>query len=192
MPLLVNNKLGCKTALKDIRCYKLFKKSNTPNVFESIYSNSEENYVIGNTYNTGNEVFTTKKLVSEGYFHFWKNKEDAIEVFSVNIFLGNMKESEISLLECIIPKGTDYYEGLAGCYQSLASPKMRLNKVVPIKPFKVDFRNPSERELIDYWNNIVKKTLPVNKQVFDEKRKSITKALWQIEDFHNRRKGYDT
>lgn len=187
MPLLINNKFGYKVATKDIKCYKLFKKGI--NCLRSIYSRNQEKYLIGNTYDTGNEVHTSLTLISDGYFHFWKNKEDAIEVLSINSYLGNMNKDEIALIECSIPKGIEYYEGLAGCYQSLASPVMRLEKEIIIpKLFDVNFREPNKEDIIKYWNDVVKKTLPKDKRIFDDKKKLHTKILWQIEDYHNRRK----
>lgn len=158
MPLLVENR-KISVANSDIKCYKLFKKVKD-DIFTSIYSKYDSSeYKIGDVYSTGNKAIPGKLVVGDGFFHFWKNLEDSIEVLDINTYLGNYSRENIVIIECIIPKGTSFYTGMAGCYESLASPVMKLNKVVNIKskPKIIKFENVSDEEIDNYYWNVVSK-----------------------------------
>lgn len=185
MPLIISGRKDIKLANKDIHCFKLFKNLGN-GVFGSMFAKGDDfKYSLGELYSTDNEIDYTKNIISDGYFHFWKHRSDAIEVLNININLNKIDKNEIVVLDCIIPKGSFYYDGMAGCYESLASSKMILNKIdyFPKIVPKINFKEPTEKEIEDYWKSTVSKDF-IDPQNYNEKRRNHTKILLQIYKYH--------
>ena len=66
--------------------------------------------------------------VCSGYFHTYKNKEDAM--YAVGTSWGDYK---YVVVRCIIPKGTRYYEGDFGGCESYASQYLKITKIIAEK-----------------------------------------------------------
>ena len=150
---LITKQLHPKIADNDIICYKVLLKTKTgertsyvspiqhwfyfkdepdPNyVFvpdksywlleknEDIKPSYVDNLGIVNPYPVNYELYS-------GYFHMYKNKEDAEKFMTVYRVLS------LSIFECVIPKGSKYYEGTCQMQNliadSIASDKLIVKK----------------------------------------------------------------
>ena len=92
---------------RDIICYKIVRRTRYSRRFESLYTHFP--YELGKTYKKHfwNRVVKEKTLISEsriygGVFHSYRRIQS------------HHPADNLAYVQCIIPKGTKYYEGLFG------------------------------------------------------------------------------
>ena len=116
-----------KTAKEDIKCYKVLaayphyekgKIIEGKTKYVSPYRNMQ--YYLGETIRERGRVkreyedgFADLPMISGGCLHTFTNLDQAID-FADNRYPSYNIHREWAVVECIIPKGTKYYEGMTG------------------------------------------------------------------------------
>lgn len=124
MCLILKRNESPKIAEEDIVCHKLLLCGNKEDTFFTLHRNIEVN-ITEPLYAMGKERKRFKNI-GEGFIHTYQSWERVCDVYlSVDTYI----------IECIIPKGTEYYEGMDSCFpvKSFAS-KMILFKTDTITP----------------------------------------------------------
>lgn len=150
MCLFVKNN-NVKVAKKDIVCYKVLKymkSSNSPT--GTILCTPFANQMVSEEIVNGNfdfEAVGTPKIeqendneysISEGYIHTCADKESADAVYLQCVYYHESYcANKFEIYECVIPKGTRYYEGVLShdkliSRASYASEKIRFVKKLDI------------------------------------------------------------
>ena len=116
-----------KIADKDITVYKIVA-SFTKDTFITLFKHTHVE--LGQTYDSTLDRpiptnFFNLYIVEKG-LHSFKRKEDAFEYAKKISFLG----IKLIILECIIPKGSEYYKGIFSKYSSYASNQLKYIKYV--------------------------------------------------------------
>ena len=141
-----------KTAEEDIVCYKVLKymkSSHSPT--GTILCTPFANQMVSEEIVNGNfdfEAVGTPKIeqehnneysISEGYIHTCANKESADVMYLQCVYYHETYcANQFEIYECVIPKGTRYYEGVYNNEKrisraSYASEKIRFVKKMDIK-----------------------------------------------------------
>lgn len=108
--MCLQNYSGKKIATENIVCYKVLVKNKDGKLRSCFYRHE---WVFGTEYEE-KETITDFYEIGKGAFHSYKNLQDAIDNY--NIVRGSWALmggdiDEIIVVECIIPKGTEYYYG---------------------------------------------------------------------------------
>ena len=146
MCLYTNQKVA-KVAEQDIVCYKILYKGNnsyqTPFQFTlvpskcfirgELYTPAEEGEAKPNPH--GCETWQSTYLVEEGFIHTCKDIDYGMSF--LKWFKGRQPspsmEDNCRIYRCIIPKGTEYFEGHDGDGESYASKAIKFIKEVDIE-----------------------------------------------------------
>ena len=116
------------TAKDDIKCYKVLaayptyekgKINESKTIYESPYQNMQ--YYLGETIRESGRVkkgydygyYDPVPMITRGCLHTFVNLDQAID-FTDRRWPHYSIHREWVVVECIIPKGTKYYEGMAG------------------------------------------------------------------------------
>ena len=152
---LVTEQLKPKIASKDITCYKvLLKLENEINNTVFYVSPVRHFTYFSNRTDLNNKVFKAEKAywlenspgddleptyiddngvdtyeLNSGFFHMYKDYDSAVKAIK-NSVTGERESSVV--FECVIPKGSHYYEGFTSIYRlpSIASDKLKIVKQI--------------------------------------------------------------
>ena len=151
---LITKQSKSKIASEDITCYKvLLKLENEIN--DTVFYISPVRYFtyFSNRTDLDNKVFKAEKAywlenypgddlkqtyidnepvsyeLNSGFFHMYKDYDSAVK--AVKIIVPREKES-YAVFECVIPKGSRYYEGVTSIYllPSIASDRLKIVKQI--------------------------------------------------------------
>ena len=151
---LITKQSKSKIASEDITCYKvLLKLENEIN--DTVFYISPVRYFtyFSNRTDLDNKVFKAEKAywlenypgddlkqtyidnepvsyeLNSGFFHMYKDYDSAVK--AVKILVPREKES-YAVFECVIPKGSRYYEGVTSIYllPSIASDRLKIVKQI--------------------------------------------------------------
>ena len=142
---LVTNQLKSKIASEDITCYKVLLLTS-----DNFYISPHRHFTFFENQVNPNKVFKAKKswwtinihgddlelindsgiyvfTLNSGFFHMYKDYDSAVKAIK-NSVTGERESSVI--FECVIPKGSRYYEGFTSTYllPSIASDKLKFIK----------------------------------------------------------------
>ena len=152
---LITKQSQSKIASKDITCYKvLLKLENEINNTVFYVSPVRHFTYFSNRTDLNNKVFKAEKAywlenspgddleptyiddngvdtyeLNSGFFHMYKDYDSAVKAIK-NSVTGERESSVI--FECVIPKGSRYYEGFTSIYllPSIASDKLKIVKQI--------------------------------------------------------------
>ena len=149
---LVTKQSQSKIASKDITCYKvLLKLENEINNTVFYVSPVRHFTYFSNRTDLNNKVFKAEKAyglenspdddleptyidnepvsyeLNSGFFHMYKDYDSAVK--AIKRLVPREKES-YAVFECVIPKGSHYYEGVTSTYllPSIASDRLKIVK----------------------------------------------------------------
>ena len=149
---LITKQSQSKIASKDITCYKvLLKLENEINNTVFYISPVRHFTYFSNRTDFNNKVFKAEKAywlenspgddleptyignepvayeLNSGFFHMYKDYDSAVKAIK-NSVTGERESSVV--FECVIPKGSRYYEGITSMYRlpSIASDKLKFIK----------------------------------------------------------------
>lgn len=99
----------------DIICYKVVKR--TESGYYSYYQNSFltknlTDFVFTDSAPVIIEVYSDRRCITSGFIHSYKVYSYAMDLVKMSLVWKCIPEAEI--WECMIPAGTDYYEGIHG------------------------------------------------------------------------------
>ena len=142
---LITNQLKSKIASEDITCYKVLLLTS-----DNFYISPHRHFTFFENQVNPNKVFKAKKswwtinihgddlelindngidafTLNSGFFHMYKDYDSAVKAIK-NSVTGERESSVI--FECVIPKGSHYYEGFTSTYllPSIASDKLKFIK----------------------------------------------------------------
>ena len=142
---LVTEQLKPKIASKDITCYKILLLTS-----DNFYISPYRHFTFFENQVNPKKVFKAKKswwtinihgddlelfndngidafTLNSGFFHMYKDYDSAVKAIK-NSVTGERESSVI--FECVIPKGSHYYEGFTSTYllPSIASDKLKFIK----------------------------------------------------------------
>jgi len=110
--MCLTNASKVKIARKDIKCYKVALETE-PNVFQGPYYGSK--YIVDNSVQTVPHFETKADYFIVYYgFHSFRTKKSALKEISYwnNRFTSRGDDDIATVIECIIPKGTQYFRGI--------------------------------------------------------------------------------
>ena len=144
---LVTEQLKPKIASKDITCYKILLLTS-----DNFYISPYRHFTFFENQVNPKKVFKAKKswwtinihgddlelfndngidafTLNSGFFHMYKDYDSAVKAIK-NSVTGERESSVI--FECVIPKGSRYYEGFTSTYllPSIASDKLKIVKQI--------------------------------------------------------------
>ena len=144
---LVTEQLKPKIASKDITCYKILLLTS-----DNFYISPYRHFTFFENQVNPKKVFKAKKswwtinihgddlelfndngidafTLNSGFFHMYKDYDSAVKAIK-NSVTGE-RESYV-IFECVIPKGSRYYEGFTSIYRlpSIASDKLKIVKQI--------------------------------------------------------------
>ena len=142
---LITNQLKSKIASKDITCYKILLLTS-----DNFYISPYRHFTFFENQVNPKKVFKAKKswwtinihgddlevindngidafTLNSGVFHMYKDYDSAVK--AIKWLVPREKES-YAIFECVIPKGSRYYEGFTSIYRlpSIASDKLKFIK----------------------------------------------------------------
>ena len=142
---LITEQLKPKIASKDITCYKILLLTS-----DNFYISPYRHFTFFENQVNPKKVFKAKKswwtinihgddlelfndngidafTLNSGFFHMYKDYDSAVKAIK-NSVTGERESSVI--FECVIPKGSHYYEGFTSTYllPSIASDKLKFIK----------------------------------------------------------------
>ena len=144
---LVTEQLKPKIASKDITCYKILLLTSD-NFYISPYRHftffenqvnpkkvfkAKKSWWTINIHGDDLEVFNDNGIdaftLNSGVFHMYKDYDSAVK--AIKWLVPREKES-YAIFECVIPKGSRYYEGFTSIYRlpSIASDKLKIVKQI--------------------------------------------------------------
>ena len=144
---LVTEQLKSKIAFEDITCYKVLLLTS-----DNFYISPHRHFTFFENQVNPNKVFKAKKswwtinihgddlelindngidafTLNSGFFHMYKDYDSAVK--AVKILVPREKES-YAVFECVIPKGSRYYEGVTSIYllPSIESDRLKIVKQI--------------------------------------------------------------
>ena len=144
---LVTEQLKPKIASKDITCYKILLLTS-----DNFYISPYRHFTFFENQVNPKKVFKAKKswwtinihgddlelfndngidafTLNSGVFHMYKDYDSAVK--AIKWLVPREKES-YAIFECVIPKGSRYYEGFTSIYRlpSIASDKLKVVKQI--------------------------------------------------------------
>ena len=144
---LITEQLKPKIASKDITCYKILLLTS-----DNFYISPYRHFTFFENQVNPKKVFKAKKswwtinihgddlelfndngidafTLNSGFFHMYKDYDSAVKAIK-NSVTGERESSVI--FECVIPKGSRYYEGFTSIYllPSIASDRLKIVKQV--------------------------------------------------------------
>lgn len=149
---LVTNQSQSKIASKDITCYKVLLKLENEISNTVFYVSPVRHFIyFSNRTDLNNKVFKAEKAyglenspdddleptyidnepvsyeLNSGFFHMYKDYDSAVK--AIKRLVPREKES-YAIFECVIPKGSRYYEGVTSIYllPSIASDRLKIVK----------------------------------------------------------------
>ena len=141
---LVTKQSESKIASKDITCYKVLLLTSdnfyiSPHKFFAFFENqvnskkvfqAEKSWWLENVpgddlesnYIDDNGVDTYE--LNSGFFHMYKDYDSAVKAIKNSV---RREKESYTIFECVIPKGSHYYEGITSIYllPSIASDKLK-------------------------------------------------------------------
>ena len=141
---LVTKQSESKIASKDITCYKVLLLTSdnfyiSPHKFFTFFENqvnskkvfqAEKSWWLENVpgddlesnYIDDNGVDTYE--LNSGFFHMYKDYDSAVKAIKNSV---RREKESYTIFECVIPKGSHYYEGITSIYllPSIASDKLK-------------------------------------------------------------------
>lgn len=132
MCLILKRNESPKIAEEDIVCHKLLLCGNKEDTFLTIQMRHEVN-ITEPLYGMGKEdssimTFNKKdvRVITSGFIHTFQDWDGLCEHYA---------NSDVYIIECIIPKGTEYYEGVDAAFDKKCfASKMILFKTDTITP----------------------------------------------------------
>jgi len=134
-----------KIAQKDIVCYKLIKRSEyrCTTYYQgcSIYSG----FPLRPCRSVPVEEMDNQSSLSFEVIHAFRNKrlnenliaEIELPTILDNLILSEQNQKDVALMECIIPKGTVYYENIPDTVNSMnVEPQYGATEIIPVKIIK--------------------------------------------------------
>ena len=142
---LITEQLKPKIASKDITCYKILLLTSD-NFYISPYRHftffenqvnpkkvfkAKKSWCTINIHGDDLELFNDNGIdaftLNSGFFHMYKDYDSAVK--AIKWLVPREKES-YAIFECVIPKGSRYYEGFTSIYRlpSIASDKLKFIK----------------------------------------------------------------
>ena len=144
---LITEQLKSKIASKDITCYKILLLTS-----DNFYISPYRHFTFFENQVNPKKVFKAKKswwtinihgddlelfndngidafTLNSGVFHMYKDYDSAVKAIK-NSVTGERESSVV--FECVIPKGSHYYEGFTSIYRlpSIASDKLKIVKQI--------------------------------------------------------------
>ena len=144
---LVTKQSESKIASEDITCYKVLLLTS-----DNFYISPHRHFTFFENQVNPNKVFKAKKswwtinihgddlelindngiyafTLNSGFFHMYKDYDSAVK--AIKRLVPREKES-YAIFECVIPKGSRYYEGFTSIYllPSIASDKLKIVKQI--------------------------------------------------------------
>ena len=144
---LITEQLKPKIASKDITCYKILLLTS-----DNFYISPYRHFTFFENQVNPKKVFKAKKswwtinihgddlelfndngidafTLNSGVFHMYKDYDSAVK--AIKWLVPREKES-YAIFECVIPKGSRYYEGFTSIYRlpSIASDKLKIVKQI--------------------------------------------------------------
>ena len=149
---LITEQLKPKIASKDITCYKILLLTSdnfyiSPHRYFTFFENqvnpnkvfkAKKSWWTINIHGDDLELFNDNGIdaftLNSGFFHMYKDYDSAVK--AIKRLVPREKESYV-IFECVIPKGSHYYEGITSfpsfpnnwfLYPSIASDKLKFIK----------------------------------------------------------------